>query len=75
MKDMEDNAREMLKNVDWNLLYAQKMTLLDIAEEQQNVSRKEMVEGLICLINHIQDFASDKLGIEGVFPVEEEEES
>ena len=50
-------AETLIRGIDWSLLRSQKQFLID------NASWKDWVEGLLVLIDAIQDCAVDKLGL------------
>jgi len=68
------NAEELIKNIDWSELRNQKRTLLgvidkhynNIASESLNDSAKDDLEGLVNLIDSLQDYAVDQLGIDSI---------
>lgn len=71
-----------LNNIDWQWLREQKHTLLTIIAEKRSVHLIEVeeqvddLEGLVSLIDSLQDYAVDELGIpeEEVFNFENEEQ-
>jgi len=70
-------APEFIQRIDWKLLREQKATLLGI-QKFANVYTKEVnaLEGIINLIDNIQDFACDEMGLSDkeVFNLNENEE-
>lgn len=56
-----------LTNVDWKLLRTQKRAIVDIGYKPGTEKYKEAVEGLLCLIDHIQDEAEKQIGSKAVF--------
>lgn len=77
-------AKKLIKNIDWSELRTQKTTLLEIAREYREdypetattvKERLDNIEGLINLIDNIQDYAVDKLGVNEihVYNFDEEE--
>lgn len=56
-------SEDLIKNIDFSLLRNQKLTLLNIIENNDNVNQVEDLEGIIGLINEIQDHAVDDLGM------------
>ena len=52
-------APQFIQNIDWKLLRKQKRTLLKIANDIDNVPKLEHVEGIIVLIDALQDYAVD----------------
>jgi hypothetical protein len=67
---------EALKGIDWDLLKTQKKVLLEMAENMDDVPKLEAVEGIICLLNEIQDAAVDEYGLDEnlVFDLHPEDE-
>jgi len=70
-----------IEGIDWNLLRKQKLMLINLMNEFSltyfnNQEREELGEGLINLINSIQDYAVDELGIDEniVFKLDNNEE-
>jgi hypothetical protein len=66
---MEELKKEFPANIDWPLLRQQKIALLKLMdnENQEGVPTDEII-GIINLLDALQDYASDVLMIEGVFP-------
>lgn len=65
----------VIDNIDFNLLRDQKTALLSIRQEILAPAQADALEGILCLIDAIQDYAVDVLGVnkESVFnftPVE-----
>jgi len=58
------NAEELLKGIDFPLLKEQKKALLKLIEDIDNVPVLEKLEGVISLINEVQDLAVDVYGME-----------
>ena len=52
--------KNFLKNIDFKLLKEQKKSLLNVIENTDNVKELEHLEGIVALINAIQDEAVDK---------------
>jgi hypothetical protein len=68
---------EFIKSIDWSLLRQQKSTLLETIEAEKG-GFKEMLgnlEGIVNLIDHLQDYAVDVMGVNEnlVFDMEVEE--
>jgi hypothetical protein len=70
-----------IEGIDWNLLRKQKLMLINLMNEFSltyfnDQEREELGEGLINLINSIQDYAVDELSIDEniVFKIENNEE-
>ena len=57
---------EFIKTIDWSLLRQQKITLLEtiVAEEGGFKEMLNNLEGIVNLIDAIQDYAVDVLGID-----------
>ena len=70
------NAEELLKGIDFPLLKEQKKALLKLVEDIDNVPVLEKLEGIISLINEIQDSAVDYYGMDEnlVFDLHNEDE-
>ena len=65
---MEENVSKAIKGIDWKILRKQKLHLLEIiGEESVSVEQHESLEGIVCLIDGIQDEAAEKLSEEVVF--------
>jgi hypothetical protein len=58
------NAEELLKGIDFPLLKEQKKALLKLIEDIDNVPVLEKLEGVVSLINEVQDLAVDVYGME-----------
>jgi len=56
------NAEQLIKGIDFPLLKEQKKALLKLIEDIDDVPQLEKLEGVITLINEIQDLAVDVLG-------------
>jgi len=54
---------EFIQGIDWDLLKAQKASLLKVIEDTDNVSVLEHLEGIVVLIDALQDYACDTLGL------------
>jgi hypothetical protein len=57
-------AEEIIVGIDFPLLKEQKKALLAITEDCDDVPKLEKIEGVISLINEIQDYAVDVLGMD-----------
>lgn len=55
-------STELIKNIDWTMLEKQKQTLFKVIENTDDIDILEDLEGIIMLINNIQDHAVDDLG-------------
>jgi hypothetical protein len=60
---------EFMRNIDWQLLRKQKLSLLYLIEEIDDIPKLEALEGIICLLDALQDYACDemRLGSKVVF--------
>jgi len=56
--------KDLIKNIDFELLKKQKLTLLETIEKAETEKEKSDLHGIICLIDSIQDLAVDKFGID-----------
>lgn len=58
--------------IDWKLLRKQKLTIVKMAinPDKFNLSKKQQddIDGILNLLDSIQDHAADDLNIQGVFP-------
>lgn len=55
---------EFLQKIDWSLLSQQKVTLLDLRESTSlNDSDIEALDGVIALLDSMQDYAIDHMGV------------
>lgn len=59
----EPEIPEFIQGIDWQLLTQQKTTLLKVIEDCDNVPVLEHLEGLVALIDSLQDYACDTLGL------------
>jgi hypothetical protein len=57
-----NSAEEIILGIDFPLLKEQKKSLLKLIEDIDNVPLLEHIEGIIVLINEIQDSAVDYYG-------------
>jgi hypothetical protein len=77
IEDGKPEYPEVLKNIDWSELRAQKSVLLAVIDELEKKKdiRFEELDGILNLIDSIQDFAVDEMGIPemSVFDFEDEE--
>lgn len=71
-----NTAEELILGIDFPLLKEQKKTLLKLVEDIDNVPVLEKLEGIISLINEIQDSAVDYYGMDEnlVFDLHNEDE-
>ena len=53
---------EFVRNINWELLRKQKSTLFNFIQEIDNVEQVEHLEGIIYLIDAVQDEAVDNEG-------------
>lgn len=72
----ETEMPELYKDIDWALLKEQKKSLLKVIEDCDNVPVLEHLEGILVLIDEIQDDAVDNFGVDEdlVFDLHDEEE-
>jgi hypothetical protein len=69
---------KLIKNIDWSELRNQKRTLLEVINNDNvNPEQKEDLEGIMSLIDKLQDYAVDELNIDGtrIFDFEMEEDN
>ena len=71
-----DEMPEVLRGIDWDLLKQQKKVLLEMTENMDDVPKLEAVEGIIVLIDALQDAAVDLYGLDEnlVFEMDKDEE-
>ena len=55
---------EFTRNINWELLRKQKSTLFNLIQEIDNVEQVEHLEGIIYLIDAVQDEAVDNEGVD-----------
>jgi hypothetical protein len=56
---------EFIRNIDWQLLREQKQCLLELSTMSSFTEKDyECFEGLSCLLDALQDFAVDEMGID-----------
>ena len=67
---------ELYKGIDWELLKQQKKTLLEVIEDIDDVPKLEYLEGILTLLDSIQDDAVDNFGMSEdlVFDLTDEDE-
>ena len=62
------NAKELIENIDWSELRNQKRTLLEVINiDEVSPEQKEDLEGLINLIDQLQDYACDEMNIPSIY--------
>jgi rubredoxin len=74
---MKKNIPEVLKKIDWTDLRTQKTLLLEtINNDAVDPEHKEALEGILALLDSIQDYAVDEMGVPEmlVFDFEKEED-
>jgi len=54
---------EFLLKMDWTMLNEQKQLLILANDSIVNQEQKDAIEGILCLIDAIQDYAVDDLGV------------
>ena len=57
---MKNTMEEFIEKIDFDLLKKQKSKLFDIIRDSDNIETVDLLEGLIVLINSIQDIAVDE---------------
>jgi hypothetical protein len=57
-------AEKLVKGIDFPLLKEQKKALLEVIENTDDVPVLEKLEGIVNLLNEIQDYAVDVLGMD-----------
>lgn len=57
-------APEFIKSIDWSYLQNQKLTLLYLIDNLDNKNQRDDLCGLVGLIDSIQDYAVDEMGID-----------
>jgi hypothetical protein len=80
-KEKFNSSPDYFKKIDWSLLRSQKTTLLENIQEMEKKNAeyyKESIdafEGLLALIDAIQDYAVDEIGMPemSIFDFEDEE--
>jgi len=72
---MEKLTPDFMLKIDWKLLREQKQLILDLSIGGYNIKEIELLEGLVGLIDNIQDSAVDEYGFEegDVFEFKDEE--
>jgi len=55
---------EFVRDINWELLRKQKLTLFNLIQEIDNVEQVEHLEGIIYLIDAVQDEAVDNEGVD-----------
>jgi len=58
---------EFVRDINWELLRKQKLTLFNLIQEIDNVEQVEHLEGIIYLIDAVQDEAVDNEGVDEAF--------
>jgi hypothetical protein len=59
---MKYTMEEFIEKIDFDLLKKQKSKLFDIMRDTDNIETIDLLEGLIILINNVQDIAVDEYG-------------
>lgn len=74
----KDNAFNIIQNIDWGLLRQQKKVLLEVISDQctDEPNVHEKLNGIICIIDTLQDFAVNELHLQEtyVFDFDDEDE-
>ena len=66
IKKKLDQAPEFIRGINWGLLKKQKLDLLRTiayVEETENVERLESLNGILHLIDALQDYVCDEIGM------------
>lgn len=73
---LEDEMPDFMKNIDWTLLKQQKKDVFAVIQDIDDIQKLESLEGIICLLNGLQDAAVDVYGLDEnlVFEFDEDEE-
>lgn len=74
---MEENVSKAIKGIDWKILRKQKLHLLEILNnDESNITAEQhmSIEGIVCLIDSIQDESAEELSEETVFGRIDEED-
>jgi hypothetical protein len=66
IQNAEDDTEHpaFMQNMDWELLKQQKKSLLEVIENTDNVPILEHLEGLLGVIDAVQDYAVDVMGLD-----------
>jgi hypothetical protein len=67
---------DFMKKIDWTLLKQQKKDVFAVIQDIDDVQKLESLEGIICLLNSLQDAAVDIYGLDEnlVFEMDEDED-
>lgn len=60
---MENNMPKFIENIDWNLLREQKELLINVQDKIIIENEKNAIEGILFLIDAMQDYAVDEMGL------------
>jgi len=63
--EMADKALSLIKNIDWSELRNQKRTLINIRNVAEHHLTSDL-EGILSLLDNVQDFAVDELGVKEI---------
>ena len=75
-KTTKETTPKFIQNVDWELLREQKQTMLDMISGEEETICTGALQGIVNLLDALQDYAADDMGLgdKVVFNLEEEEE-
>lgn len=59
-----NSAENIIRNIDFNMLRVQKTALLSIREELLSPEQGDALEGIVNLIDAVQDYAVDVMGMD-----------
>lgn len=67
-------TEKFLNSIDWKLLSTQKVTLLDVIAVNADAPDGVVddLDGILALLDSLQDFAADEYGLTTYFPNEED---
>ena len=60
---VKEEMPEFMKNIDWTLLKQQKKDIFAVIQDIDDIQKLESLEGIICLLNGLQDAAVDTYGL------------
>lgn len=60
-------VRVDVSKVNWKLLRKQKLTLIELLNRKVSLKEKDHIDGVLALVDHIQDHAAEQLGEVEVF--------
>jgi hypothetical protein len=56
-----------VSKINWKLLRKQKSTLIELLNRKVSLKEKDHIDGIIAMVDHIQDWAAEILGEKDVF--------